>query len=413
MRAGESAGSGAGRSFTDGDMHNGLRVLGGVMVVGALAAGAWLGWLYVEGRPFPWRSPTAVGGLMPAPPAETAADMGPAEAERTEAPPADDPGPGDPPSVETGDMSEVPPANGLAGPPAAIEAQGDAASPGPAPPEPPALPHGDAPPAGLSPPQFATTDTDTAPPRDGETVEAVEPVAFDVDAVVPADHYDAAALPEGRRFGGAVTQVMVAGAVPGRLGSRPLRADDVLLVTGWAGDPAVGLRFPHVLFEVCDRVVGHAEVAAARPGLARFMHVNLGQAGFTALLPVALLPDCPEPVLRAWAVRSQAARHALAGAWPLPARPAEADAEMPRFAGRTAAPLRPGDLPERDIQRIEVRVRSAYLRKCGARACDPVGGLTAGRHRVVIADQADGWSLLLGDSQEGWIRDTLYRVVEE
>lgn len=208
---------------------------------------------------------------------------------------------------------------------------------------------------------------------------------------------------------GSLDHISIAGADPSALGLRPIGDGDILAVTGWAGDPRIGLRYPWVAFSLCGAVVGAVRVEEPRPAITRLVHPNLRAPGFSAHLPVALLPRCSDngvATLSAYAVLEENHLVPLAGRIPLLLPPGP-----PAAVGEAASPppLTPQTLPRLDRQTITLAAPGANLRACPDRACEEVGGLGAGRHSVLLLDQINGWRLLKGESQAGWISETLLR----
>lgn len=211
--------------------------------------------------------------------------------------------------------------------------------------------------------------------------------------------------------GGALSHVSLAGPRPRPLDDGPLEPDDVLLVTGWVGDPLLGVPFRHVVFSLCGRIVGAARAGEPRPDVTRHLHPNLVAPGWTARLAVAHLPRCADPVLEAWAADAASLLYPLPDPVPL---------ELPDAAGQApsdlvaSGPLRPQDLPAFDRRVIDIAApRGALLRRCGDLTCEVFGGIAYGRHAAMVLDDSHpDWVLLIADGQVGWLSRGLFSVVE-
>lgn len=238
--------------------------------------------------------------------------------------------------------------------------------------------------------------------RPGQGAVAVEAR----QALAPADRYPLTAWDIDGTRAGYIEHVSIAGPEPRPLGS--LRADDVLLVTGWAGDAEFGMRYSHVLLVSCSQVVGIAAVDQPRPDIAATVHPRLGSSGWSALLPAALLPRCDDATLKAWAVRDARYAYPLEGGVVLSLPPEATPPEV------IAAPpvVRPGSLPPVRTGTVEVTVAAANLRRCSSTDCAIVGAIDGGRHPVAVLERDGGWYLLLTRSVIGWVAGDLFHFVE-
>lgn len=226
--------------------------------------------------------------------------------------------------------------------------------------------------------------------------------------------YPLALWEEDDALAGAVTHISIGGARPSTLTGRALTPADVLVVSGWAGEPLLGLPFTHVLFSLCGEVFAAADVREPRPDIRRFVHGNLSHAGWSTRLPVAAFPACPGAVadvpelLRVWAVRDQKILYPLEGvtALTLPRGQALASA-VPE--GRP--PVRPETLPPLERRRVRVVEEGASLRQCPAFDCAALGRVGAGAQDAVLLDHAERWTLLVVDGQAGWLADDRFDVL--
>jgi hypothetical protein len=222
-----------------------------------------------------------------------------------------------------------------------------------------------------------------------------------MEGLAPKDHTPLSdwSLDEGRA--GDVAQAFIAGPQPAPLGERPLAGDDVLLLAGWAGDPTLGLRFDSVLFSLCDRVIGWAEVNQPRPDVVRYINPALTRSGWTARLPVALFPRCHSDMLRTWAVGPAGVLYPLQGAVPIPTLPPRPKGWMPP----AQAPFDPQDSTELQTATLQVNRSSVTLRRCPGEQCAALSTLEKGSYHAARLDAKSGWSLVLTSGHAGWMSD--------
>lgn len=187
-----------------------------------------------------------------------------------------------------------------------------------------------------------------------------------------------------------------------------LALSDTIELSGWAGDPLIGIRFSHVLATLCGQVVGAAPVQDPTPGVARTIHRNLSDAGWHLRLPVSLLPRCDAPVLGVVAVRDGRFAYPLRGDYPL---------FLPSETVRTPATdvakvIRPSDLPFLERQTVTVIGKGTTARRCGASDCAPVGTLAKGEYRVAVVERRQGWALLVSPTVSGWVAESVLRGLD-
>jgi len=174
--------------------------------------------------------------------------------------------------------------------------------------------------------------------------------------------------------------------------------DATLFLSGWAGDPAIGIRYSHVLVTVCGKVVATTGVGEPTPSVARFVHANLGSAGWVARLPAAALPRCPDAVLGALALRGGVVAHRLQGNFPMILQPGG----NPSSAGPFAPVLRPGSIKAPRLESIRIRDRVG-LRSCPDTTCPVLENIAKGPHRATLLEHVNGWRLILSAQGNGWI----------
>lgn len=188
----------------------------------------------------------------------------------------------------------------------------------------------------------------------------------------------------------------------------PVGANTRLVASGWSGDLEFGLPFRDVVLSQCDRLVGRAQVTLERPDVADAVHPNLERSGWEAVLYVGDLPNCADPLMRAWAVLpgKPAVLLPLNGAHRVGTVTPSAKAD---YHVAALPPLTPMEIAPLQVSMIDVTASRANLRRCFGTKCPRVGQVAAGRYRVHIASRRDGWSLLIFEDRAGWIADTLFK----
>ena len=192
---------------------------------------------------------------------------------------------------------------------------------------------------------------------------------------------------------GYIDRIQVAGPPQRPLEDGPLKSTDVLMASGWAGHPHFGLRMAHVLFALCDQVIGIASVSRDHPDVAKNVHPNLGRSGWVAQLAVAHMPDCAKPTLSAWGIASNGRLiWPLSGVVPLRLPPSR-----PSSTGNLISVL-PPIVPEATdppwLWTVDIKAKTLNMRQCGDTRCAVVGKVRAGTHKEFLSDREAGWVLL-------------------
>lgn len=175
----------------------------------------------------------------------------------------------------------------------------------------------------------------------------------------------------------------------------------VLVVSGWAGDPGLGLRIPRVGIGACGTIVASVAVEGERHDVRATVHPQLDRPGWTARIFADHLPKCEGRTLEAYAF--------LPGGRVL-AKLAIEQGALPALTGLGAetdgpsALFRPGDLSGPELGRARVAVPQS-LRRCAATDCAETARLPRGDHVVVVLDRRDGWALIKSADSEraGWL----------
>jgi hypothetical protein len=188
----------------------------------------------------------------------------------------------------------------------------------------------------------------------------------------------------------------------------PVNNNDVLIITGWAGVKEFGLRMRHVLFSVCDNVVGSVEVDGARPDIAKKIHPNLVRSGWSAHLAIRHLPRCAGAKINAWGVGPKGAV-----IWPIN-REIELtyDQTIPekaKFIAHTT-PLRAANRPPYTRNQLRVTAKILNLRRCPSGKCEIVQKLKAGRYQGLVLESGKQWSLIAVNDAAGWVAKRYIKV---
>ncbi len=263
-----------------------------------------------------------------------------------------------------------------------------------------------------APPAKAQPQKDTPPvadPAPSNKTPSDPPPLVPVNSLEPENTYPLDRWSPMKIPAGYIDAVMIGGTPPARLAIRPLNNDDVLQVTGWAGHRDLGMRMKSVLFSLCGKVVGGAEVAGSRPDVADIVHPNLGRSGWTAWLAVAHLPRCGQATLNAWGVAPFGTL-----LWPLvgdfslalPAKPSQ----PPKAFTTWFRPPTPDRAAQPNLVTVKVRARVVNLRKCGSTACDVVGKIGKGEHKAFLVETVKDWSLIQFEEKSGWLAERLISV---
>lgn len=271
---------------------------------------------------------------------------------------------------------------------------------------------------------------DIPPPPAPRTVEAPAPAPASAPATVPSGTVkplDSAPLPprmvdstatayplsnweiaQPPARGGAIERARILGRADATQQGN-LRQDDLLEITGWAGDPALGMRVSRVVLSACDKVFASAAVGRPRPDIASSVHRNLGESGWVAEILMGHIPRCENTVVRAWAIApGRPLLLKMEAELPLPAEPRPVD---PLPAVTLRAPL-PGPPAEPlSASTFLILDRTAPLRSCGAADCLTVATLQQGRNDGYLIERSGEWVLIAVGSHAGWIADSAIEIL--
>jgi hypothetical protein len=254
-----------------------------------------------------------------------------------------------------------------------------------------------------------------APPAATQAPVAALPPApprrIQVNSVAPADGYPLSEWRIENVSSGFIDSVTFAGTqiAPNMIGM--LQDSDSVTLTGWAGDTDLGIPFRHVVFSLCDRVVGSAPVQLPRPDVAKQVHPNLTRPGWTATLLVDHLPRCAGARFSAWAVAPFGRiLYPLSGSFEFPLTASHG--LDPTIEPVTEKPFRPeeADAPT-GLVAVEIKSGRANLRRCGDTACKVVGAVPRGKYAAVRLDARDQWSLIAVPRHgTGWVADSVAKI---
>jgi hypothetical protein len=184
-------------------------------------------------------------------------------------------------------------------------------------------------------------------------------------------------------------------------GVRAAEDGAVLVASGWAGDPGLGLRIQRVGIGACGTIVASVPVEGERLDVRDSVHPQLDRAGWTARIFADHLPSCEGRTLEAYAFLPGGrvlAKLAIApGALPaLTGQGAEADGPSALF--------RPSDLAGPELGRTRVAVPQS-LRRCAGTECAETARLPRGEHLLVVLDRRGSWALVKSADSDraGWL----------
>lgn len=181
-----------------------------------------------------------------------------------------------------------------------------------------------------------------------------------------------------------------------------LRQDDVVELSGWAGDPVLGMRVQSVLFSSCNEIFASVPVAGSRPDVASSVHRNLTLSGWTVKFMIAHVPRCEQTEVRVWAAApGRSLLLPFEASLPLPAVPAAVE-RLPATRPRGALAQPPRQLLDPKAFTVPGPA-SLSLRSCGADDCQSVGTLARGRHAGFVVEPGPEWSLVAVGQRAGWI----------
>jgi hypothetical protein len=255
------------------------------------------------------------------------------------------------------------------------------------------------------PPRTAEAPARPTPPSPGATrpldQAPLPPRTVDSSATAyPLSNWQIAPAPA---RGGAIERARILGRADASQQGN-LRQDDLLEITGWAGDPALGMRVSKVVLSACDQIFASAAVGRPRPDIATSVHRNLGESGWVAEVLLGHVPRCDNTVVRAWAVAPgrplllEIEAELPLPAEPRPVTPLPAVTLRSPLAGPPTEPLSPSTFLILD--------KSAPLRSCGAGDCAVVATLAQGRNDGYLIERSGDWVLIAVGSNAGWIADS-------
>lgn len=203
---------------------------------------------------------------------------------------------------------------------------------------------------------------------------------------------------------GFVDVVAIGGDNPGQLTSRRLSNDDVLAVSGWAGHQKLGMTMEHVVFALCDQIVGSVPVNTPRPDVAKAVHPYLDKSGWSAQLAVTHLPRCEDAQLMAYGLAFKGPN-----LWPLSqntvlALPRRGEIKTAKFASR--APVHdPLVRLTPKARNVTVQASALRVRSCGGSKCEVLGRVSKGVYKGYIVERRDGWTLIQFPAVSGWVSE--------
>lgn len=224
------------------------------------------------------------------------------------------------------------------------------------------------------------------------------------NVVIPLKNWEQAT-----EIAGNIDQVLIDEPDPLDLGTRPLTNNDVLQISGWAGNTSLGMRMRYVLISMCKEIIGHAPVLDRRPDIAETVHPNLLLSGWTAWVAVAHLPRCKDPRLRFWAMGAHAAT--ISPIKNMHKINLPTTSIGPRRSFYTDGnPLKPDRLSKPIPVVLRIFNDQVNLHHCADAGCRIIGFQAKGKYLAFIADTADDWALIQFRQSSGWLAKSLFKI---
>ncbi len=209
-------------------------------------------------------------------------------------------------------------------------------------------------------------------------------------------------------FGGKVESAKILGRSDANAQDN-LRLDDVVELTGWAGDAALGMRIQTVLFSACDEIFASVPVNGPRPDIAQSVHRNLTPSGWTVRFMIAHVPRCARTEVRIWAAApGRSLLLPFETLLPLQATPIGVE-RLPATVSRGALAQPPRQLLEPKSFTVP-GPGAVTLRGCGATDCASTGTLARGRHAGFVIEAGPEWSLIAVGQRAGWIANASVQI---
>ena len=163
------------------------------------------------------------------------------------------------------------------------------------------------------------------------------------------------------------------------------------------------MRFPEVLFSICDTVIGGAPVEGIRGDVAESVHPNLLYSGWEAKLYVSDFPVCAAPKLSVWGRPPVGATlRPVIGARRIDM--ADGPVRSSVMVIHTEPMVRPENAPLANPEQIMVPSVGLLLRHCASESCEVMATVEPGVLNAVFVEEADGWMLIQSAKGSGWIQ---------
>lgn len=181
-----------------------------------------------------------------------------------------------------------------------------------------------------------------------------------------------------------------------------LTNEDLLVVSGWAGEMDIGIRIHRVLLVICDRVVATTTAGLPRPDVAEKVHSNLAQSGWSAKLAIGHLPRCQDAALTAWGTnRTGKMLFPLAGRVQLPLPPVDPLLSLKYLT--SPPPFAPGDDPPSPVRFVSFLNKKTALLRTPAKTGTTIDQMDGGRYPATILEEMPDWLQLVVGDKAGWV----------
>ena len=253
----------------------------------------------------------------------------------------------------------------------------------------------------------------TAPNASPPPVTA--PPGVVVDSYAPDAVLDIKEWKQGKQFSGYFDSVALNGVVLAKNALPTLSAtNDILTLSGWAGEINVGIRYPFVVASICRNIVAHAAVTGARSDVAKAVHPNLTVSGWRIQIAAASIPTCADSTIRVWGVAPGRTRLILPlnGRFSVKAGSVLSDASKAAPL-EYAVPLTLEVMPPVASLTLKVTANTLNIRRCGDAKCAITGKFRKGAWPVVKMDESADWLLVATPERAGWVARKYVQVEEK
>ncbi|MBL4720554.1 MAG: hypothetical protein JKY20_05435 [Alphaproteobacteria bacterium] len=248
--------------------------------------------------------------------------------------------------------------------------------------------------------------------------EIKKPQKVSVDSYEPRAGNELSNWKAGKQLSGYFDSVVLGGAVLAKNVSPKLAESDILILSGWAGDVSVGVRYPYVIASACGVVFGHSTVSGTRADVAKAVHPNLTQSGWRMRVAATSIPDCENRAIRIWGVAPGKSRLILPlnGLFSVKSGsvvPLQTSKKPVLPNLQYAEPLSSDNLAALTSLIVTVRANTLNMRRCGDAKCAITGKIRKGDWPVVKMDESADWLLIAAPDRAGWVARRFVQIGDQ